>query len=399
MKTIIRSISEAMLIMGILAGAALGQTVPVVHNEGEPLLGERTVDLETVWTLGESDEDLILGTIERVLVLDDARVLLLDSQLSRIVECAADGKVLRTLGRAGSGPGEMTEPKDMVCLSDGTLGLISTFPGRLVFLNPDDTPAGSITPTVVWAVGGFMTLHRALSSGETLFLGGSSMTMDPNTPVQKRTFFLGSFDREGNMIAEILRGEASFDIRTNELHESWQEFVWQRMAVSSDGTVVVGIPRDEFELSWFSSDGTALLKATLPVKPWKRNQKAHDRMFGILDYQARHVPGTKAVVAETEPTIVDLSVQENGDVWCLTSRSMWESKDGVFATYDVFNEAGQYQERIRVICPGDATRDRLMFAGDRFFRIAGYWDAVFKVQSETPDPDAEPMSVTCYRVR
>ena len=66
---------------------------------------------------------------------------------------------------------------------------------------------------------------------------------------------------------------------------------------------------------------------------------------------------------------------------------------------DVITASGQFKERVRIICPGDPTRDRLIFSGGRFYRIAGYWDAVFKVQSETPDPNVEQMSVTCYRIR
>jgi hypothetical protein len=225
------------------------------------------------------------------------------------------------------------------------------------------------------------------------------MTMDPNRPVQQRTFFLGRFDRDGDMMAEYARGQASFDMRSGELHESWQEFVWSRMDVAPDGTVVVAVPRDAFELSWFAADGTPLLRATLPTKPWQRNARARERMQGILQHQADHLPGTRAVIAPTEPTIVDLSLHENGDVWCLTSQSMWETEKPYFATYDVITAKGRFKERVRVICDGDATRDRLMFAAGRFYRIAGYWDAVFKVQSETPDPDAEPMSVTCYRIR
>jgi hypothetical protein len=171
------------------------------------------------------------------------------------------------------------------------------------------------------------------------------------------------------------------------------------MDIAADGTVVVGVPRDEFELSWFSPDGLLIRKATLPVAPWKRNPQAQARIQGILQYQADHVPGTEAVAAPTEPTIVDLSLRENGNVWCLTSRSMWEAEDGFFATYEVITASGQFKERVRIICEGDATRDRLMFAGDRIYRIAGYWDAVYRVQSEEPDPNAEPMSVTCYRIQ
>ncbi len=61
------------------------------------------------------------------------------TQVAVLYQCDADGRVLRTMGRAGNGPGELTEPKDLVCFDDGTLGLVSTFPGRLVYLNSDET--------------------------------------------------------------------------------------------------------------------------------------------------------------------------------------------------------------------------------------------------------------------
>ena len=67
---------------------------------------------------------------------------MLDTQMSRVVKCNADGRLIRTLGQAGDGPGELTGPKDHVAFSDGTLGLVAEFPGRMVYLNPDETPAG-----------------------------------------------------------------------------------------------------------------------------------------------------------------------------------------------------------------------------------------------------------------
>lgn len=399
MKLITRITVHAIIITCLFAGLAYGDTVPCIDNDDGPLQGDRDLVLEEVWKMGLAEEDPLLGTIERVLVLEDGRILLLDTQMSRVVECDADGRFIRTLGRAGDGPGELTGPQDLVSFGDSTLGLVAEFPGRMVYLDPDGTPAGSVAPRLSWSGGEFLTLHRALCSGENLLFGGSIMTMDPNLPVQERTFFLGRFDREGNLMAEYARGKASFDMRKGELHESWQEFVWHRMDVAADGTVVVAVPRDAFELSWFATDGTPLLKATLPEEPWKRNARARDRMQATLQHQADHMPGTKAVIAQTEPTIVDLSLRENGDVWCLTSRSMWETEEPYFAIYEVISPTGQYKERVRIRCEGDASQDRLMFAGGYYYRVAGYWDAVHKVQSETPDPDAEPMSVTCYRVR
>jgi hypothetical protein len=315
------------------ASNLMGAEALQINNDGNPEFGTKTIELEPLWTIGGAEDDVLFGTIERVLVLDDGRILLLDSQLSHVLECSPDGKVIRVLGHSGEGPGELTNPRDLVSFADGTLGLVKMFPGQLVMLKPDGNPAGVIKLETDDAPGGFATLHRSLQAGGTLLLGGSIMTMNPDQP------------------------------------------------------------------AWFTPEGTLLQSATLPVKPWPRNQRAYDRMYSILKRQADHMPGTEPVPAATEPVVVDLMLRDNGDVWCLTSRSMWEAEDGTFASYDVFNEKGIYTQQVRIVCEGDATRDRLLISGDRAYRVAGYWDAVNRVQGTATEKDIEPMSVTCYRIR
>jgi len=399
MRAVISTTLAAAVVLLATSTHLSGAEAPRIVNDSSPRHGTTTIELEPLWTLGGAEDDVLLGTIERVLVLDDGRTLLLDSQMSRVLECSPDGEVIRMLGHPGEGPGELTNPRDLVCFSDGTLGLVKMFPGRLVMLSPTGDPAGVISMETHDAPGGFATLHRSLEAGGTLLLGGSVMTMDPDKPVQTRTFFLGRFDLLGNKLTEYVRTTASFDLREGKLHESWQEFVWSRMDVADDGTLVVCIPRDEFEISWFDSEGALLRTATLPAEPWARNRRAHDRMLGILKRQADHMPGTEPVPASTEPVVVDLMVRANGDVWCLTSRSMWEPEADAFASYDVIDENGRYTRRMRVVCAGDPTSDRLLFSGDRAYRIAGYWDAVDRVAGTTTEKDTEPMSVTCYRIR
>ena len=46
--------------------------------------GPMTIELEPLWIIGGAEDDVLLGTIERVLTLDDGRVFLLDSQLSHV---------------------------------------------------------------------------------------------------------------------------------------------------------------------------------------------------------------------------------------------------------------------------------------------------------------------------
>ncbi len=110
----------------------------------------------------------VMTPAEGAVALDDGRVFLLDSQLSHVLECSPDGKVVRELGHPGEGPGELTNPRDLVRFDDGTLGLAKVFPGELVMLHPDGLPAGVIKLKADDAPGGFVTLHRALQN----FLGG-----------------------------------------------------------------------------------------------------------------------------------------------------------------------------------------------------------------------------------
>ncbi len=398
MKANIIRIAVLVALALVPAMAAVGSEAPHIQNDAKPLNGTTTLTLEPLWTIGGLDDDVLLGTIERVLTLAGGRLLLLDSQLSHVLECSADGQVTRELGHPGNGPGEITNPKVLVSFADGTLGLVKVFPGQLVMLTPDGLPAGAIKLVAGEGTGGFVTMHRALQAGGTLLIGGSTMTMTSGTPHQSRSFFIGGFDRQGNQIAEYARKDVAIDLSGGKYHESWQEFVWARMGVTDDGTVVANIPRDAFELSWFSPAGQLLRTAAVPGEPWQRNKLARDRMFGILDPQARHAPGTEATPAATEPLVVDLMVRKNGDVWCLTSRSMWANDGGIFAVYDVIDATGRYTRQVKVICEGDATRDRLLLSGDRAYLVTGYWDAVSRVQGSDDDEDAAPMSVTCYQI-
>lgn len=395
-------IKAILLACVLLFSTVAGADVPQVINTTEPSQGSTTIVLEPLWTIGGDDDEVLLGTVERILALDDGRTLLMDSQLSQVLECSPTGEVIREIGRSGDGPGEITNPRDLITFDDGTLGLVKVFPGQLVLLTAEGTPAGAIKLVAGEGSGGFVTMHRALQGGGTLVLGGSTMTMDPDTPFQSRSFFLGRFDRQGKQVAEYARTTVAIDLRKGTYDEAWQEYVWSRMGVTNDGTVIVCIPRNKFELSWFAPDGTLLQSATLPAEPWQRNELAHDRMYGILAQQARHVPGgAEPGVAPTEPVVVDLLLRDNGDVWCLTSRSMWEAQPGTFAAYDVLDKNGHYIKRVEVVCEGDATRDRLLISGDRAYLVTGYWDAVYRVQGSTveSDEEAEPMSVTCFQVK
>ena len=385
----------------IVAVAALA--IPRVDNGAEPTNGTVDLALEPLWTIGGSDDDdLLLGVVEQVIIDDANRIYLLDTQLATIQVLDAWGNILGRRGGPGDGPGEVRRPAAMTLFSDGTLGLAQSFPGKLVLLHADGTPAGSITPRQGPAdKGNFLRLDAARPAGDNVVLGGTFMTMDAQLTEQELRPSVRLYDRTGEMIVEYTAKTYPFNMRTSVVRDQHEDFVWNRMDTAADGRFAVCIPRNGYEVTVFDADGRESLVFSRAYEPWWRSAEALDRQERILKaLYAMMDPDLPVEVEPTAPDVVDLLFLADGRIWAQTSRAQWEPPAGVFTVYDEFDPDGKYTRRIRVACDGDAKRDRLVFSqdGKLAFRIVGYWDAVLGVQDNGSGREALPMAVTCYGV-
>jgi hypothetical protein len=375
-----------------------------VKNSSTPSQGLETLELEPLWSAGgEEDEEILFGVINQVLLDDENNIYLLDTQLSHVQVYSPTGDHLKTLGRKGSGPGEIRNPVDMSFMPDGTLGLVQSFPGKIIKLHPDGAPADTYIPETMDTVeGGFLLLSLCRQAGDNLVLGGSKMTMNPDTPIQERSFFLRSYGLDAKPRVEYLMTARKTDLRDFKHREIDQDFVENRMDVRPGGGIVVCEPRYDYALSVYSEDGTLERVIEREYSSLERNRLAVERVTRILEAEAEHMPpGTEVEAENEEMDVVDLVVRSDGTIWCQTSRAMWEPPEGVFTTYDVFSPEGHFVKQVVIACDGDPVRDRLIFSGDDLvFKITGYWDAVLNARGGGEEaPDAEPMAVTCYRIR
>lgn len=83
--------------------------VQLVKNSVTPLWGEGDVwVLEDVLTIGEAagDPDYQFGQIAGIAVTSDGKIVLVDQQAQHVKVFGPDGTIERTIGQAGSGPGE-----------------------------------------------------------------------------------------------------------------------------------------------------------------------------------------------------------------------------------------------------------------------------------------------------
>ncbi len=392
----------------VLAGMEKVTEDGVLHikNGTEPSGGIQDMELEELWRIGgEDDEDVLLGIVTRVLIDAEGNIYLLDGQLSQVQVFSPDGGYLKTLGHEGNGPGEITRPGDMVFMPDGTLGLVQIFPGKIVTLDLDGTPAGDFNPNMGDATsGGFLALVNCRSAGGNLVLGGIKISMDQTTMTQERNFFLRGYNPSGDMVASYIEKPVKWEFNKDfKFREIDSDFIWWRTDVSPEGKVVSCVPRYDYALSVFNPDGSLEKVIERQYKPWTRNEQVRQRYQSIMEAQAAQFPpGTDVVIEDKEQSVEDLRIAPDGTIWVLPSRQMFEPDPGYFAVFDLFSPEGEYTRQVGVKCEGDPANDRLMFAGgDRVFLVTGFWDAVLSANSASGDEEdeAEPMSVICYRIK
>ncbi len=376
-----------------------------VKNGAEPEGGVETLLLEEMWRVGGDEEGIFFGLIAQALVDDDNNVYLLDSQLLQVEVFSAEGEHLRTVGRQGEGPGEFTMAFDMVFMPDGTLGVVQVFPGKLVKLDLEGTPAGVYKPKMGEAVeGGFLALVNCLGAGGNLILSGIDISFDTATLIQTRTYFLKSFGGDELPVADYHETVRVWKFNDNFVYrESENDFIWARLDVAPDGKVVAALPRNEYALTVFNSDGSVDRVIEREYVSWQREERARARANAQIEGQIRQFPpNTPYEIEELEPDIETLFVHDDGTIWVMTSRAMWKSKSGVLKTYDVFSPAGDFIKQVDVIAEGAPANDLLIFArNDLVFQITGFYDAIVAIVggigTGAEEEESAPMELVCHR--
>ena len=141
-----------------------------------------------------------------------------------------------------------------------------------------------------------------------------------------------------------------------------------------------------------------------PYTSWARNDRAKARITAQLEGQIRQFPPeTPYKIMDNEPDIATLFIHDDGSIWVLTSRAMWEPKPGVLKTFDVFSPSGEYVKQVDVIAEGSSSADLLIFARNNLvFKITGFYDAIVAAVGglgADTDEEAEAMEIVCYQAQ
>lgn len=397
---------------GLLAGLA-GLMLSSLAPAGAPVVRSvapagppRTLELEELWRIGGEGSDLLVGTVTETATDGDGNLYLLDSQLAHVLVISPAGELLRTISREGEGPGEVRQPRDVVCLPDGTIGIMTMFPARIVRLTPQGEPRESLTVTTDReGPASFVAGIGCRSGGGNLVLAASRL-FQTETGQDRRMYLcrLGEDGREG-----VRYCESTMSLDFGRLHFVERELspafhtAW---AVGPGGRVFAAVAWDRYRIAVWDPDGTPVRTIEREFRNRERTADELRRVNALFDASARNNrSGETREVEPSPPAISGLHVDADGRLWVLHSRADENLPPGVMQAYDLFDADGRYLREVRVRCEGDPDRDGLELLPDgRVLLIRGLVLASM-MQSDLgsiplgEDEEIGPMEFVCYRVR
>ena len=372
------SLLSGLLLLPVLALAGVETVVdgiPHVSNADAPSGGHQTLLLQEEWRLGGGEEDLF-GRISTVLTGDDGRIYLFDRGFDQIHVVSPDGTLVHSYKCKGEGPGEASDPQDLLFMPDGTLGIVDRFPGKIVKIALDGTPAGTVRPMAdPDEPSGFLGMYAAIGRAGSLVVMQFNSFEEPAE--QTRNVSLSGYDLEGRRTARYAELEYSWEYSDLVIREIEEDWIWGRWTVTRDGRILAPRGRNDYVIEIFEPDGSLARVFSRDYEPVRRDRARKQEVKERKELGfARQLPHKLRYVAEdVERAVIAIHGADDDSIWILTSAGRVDRPAGVLMTWDVFDAAGHFVKQVDLAGPGDPDEDRFHFSGhDALIRVSSPGD-------------------------
>jgi len=409
-----RSLALALCACLLIAAAGTAWAVETIDNPAEPPVRE-TLQLRETWRVGgDDDEDLLLGQVGMAISGPGGEVYALDSQLAQVLVLNRQGRLTRTLGRAGEGPGEFQQPTGLSLGAEDAVTVLQTFPGRLITL---DRTTGQ--PRGQWTLGqdqpqtgGFGILLGARERGGVRAIAAGLSSFDMSSGAMRSTQYLALLGPDGQEQHRLLEQTStqSMDQRTrDELadHFAGQRGLWD---LAPDGSLYLVPHYDHYLIRVHGPQGEVRHEITREHTARLRTaeEKAEQREAMNID-----VGGRQATIdwkqQDRARSIERLQVLDDGTLWVSNSHAAerWDSHGE--RVYDVYGADGSLLREVTVTVPEGGQGNRLVLLDDgRFLLIKGLQTLAIMVGASStgstsstvaPQTGADVMlELICYEV-
>lgn len=383
-----------------------------IHNPATPKDGVREIKLRELWRKGgdpEDEEAEIFGVIVAIFQDHDGNICMVDMQLSEIRVYSPEGEFLRSMGRAGEGPGEFQQAGAGCLLPDGGYGVVQTWPGKIIKFNTDGTPAGTLVPKVEGAGpgAGFLVTYGAGAAGDNLVIACMNQVVDQTKGVMDRDNILGVFDLEGNMIARLIGYQDQMDfaqgIQINEVDSGRFRDRW---TATTDGTIYAVLPFFGYEIRAFDPQGKEQMVITREYETIKRTDEEIQGLEEIYAGFTRQVPNAVLNIEKSHKDVESLRLGPGGTLWAQSSEGRWRLPEGAIATYDVFDKEGHFVEQVTLLGDADPTEDGVWVLDDKVVVVTNFISSVMSLagggggggedEDEDEDVEDEGAEIICY---
>lgn len=380
---------------------ATANGVVTVTNSETPAYGESKSEMQELWRRGGDDDEIFFGTIAEFLHDDDGNIFLLDSQLSEIHVFDPAGEWVRTIGREGEGPGEFQNGADMFWAAAGQIGVVQSWPGKIVMITPDGDP-GSTFSLPFRDGGGWQMATRGEGYDDNIVLSGTAWTRVDGKQLQFT--YLKSYDANGNLLATYEETEQETEFNNYKFVENEYVDFQRRWTVAPDGRVAAALSFDDYRIHIWHADGSLDRVIERPdYQEVKRTAAESNRFQTMYDSYTRWNRGSTFTVSKTHQAIGQIFFRDDGTLWVQSGAHRWRSAEGVFTSFDVYDTVGRFVQKIDLVAEANAREDGLFFVGDRAYVVTDLYNAILanlggsqSDEDALDDEDIEPVSVIAF---
>jgi len=399
------AVSFATAVPPAVAGVWTGKEVTkegVVHelNPATPSDGNATLTPREAWRAGGDDEDdALFGVLSSVAVDDQDNVYVLDMQLSQVNVFDKSGKLVRTIGHEGEGPGEFRRANIMFLMPDGNVAVLQQMPGKIVVITPDGKP-GADFHGPGGKDGGMIAYMDGGRAGSSIVLSTRSFVQSSAGFSTEKSLMLVGADGQTRATLFAARAQQDMGSMMNLDEKEMRGVVW---AGAKDGRVYVSDNFDAYTINVYSPEGKLerVIEREYTHRPRTKEEMEESKPHVTMraGNGQRLQPTIKS--SATDRDVLRILPRDDGSLWVLSSRGGNGQPQGTLASYDVFDGKGHFVRTVTFKLPINARQDEFHIARDHVVVVKSARsarDAFMAEGDETKaDEDVEPVSLVAYR--
>ncbi len=352
------------------------------------------VDLVLDWQLG--GEDQIIGQITDVFADADGNICLLDAQLNELLVYSPDGEHLRTIGRAGEGPGEFRGPSGALASTNG-YGVIQSVPIKLVMFDLSGTPSQNIFPILEDGAGpkSLARCSDGLGWGKHFLLSCIFFRQESGEQLVQEEMAL--FDGTGQKLEVLFSRSNPVDFTLiSELEDNY----YQHRFANSGSRLYVAPFFEKYEIQVFNQGSDALEVISYNYTPVERTAEEKQRVINSLTQGLPSFEGMHLQVLNHHRAIEQIDIGPDGQIWVLSGEGAWRSPEGVLGTFDVYSPGDlSFTRQVRIHSPDSFLTDHLWIIGNRVIVIKCARDLLLGPHDpQNPCSENADTQVICYRL-